>query len=315
MTLSSSSSPTNKADSTKSVTSTPNGVTGKGNVNADKFNVPLEQAAELWTVSVSESNYLERLAGVPFLDSTSKDHYVDTVECVVCRKGGMGLQLLELAGGREQDDLGIVIVEEVSGNAQQAGVVPGDSLASITLRSQVQVRTNNALTTQERVETLVCECRNFDTTMGLLTSLPAQVESVTLTLKRLRRWPKVQVVVEYPPIQCSNPKDNTVEMELFAGENLRQALLNRGIVMEDTKLTRKCDFCGGKCTVKIDVGMDLLSPMSSTESKIMKNNPKCRVSCKTIVGQDMQEGVLRLKVNLGEWTDKDKKEASIFFSR
>jgi hypothetical protein len=58
--------------------------------------------------------------------------HVDTVECVVSRKGGMGLQLLELAGGREQDDLGIVIVivivivEEFSGYAQQAGIVPGD---------------------------------------------------------------------------------------------------------------------------------------------------------------------------------------------
>ena len=126
---------------------------------------------------------------------------------------------------------------------------------------------------------------------------------------------EMALVVEYPPIQCANPQDNTEQMELFAGENLRQALLNRGIVMEDTKLSRKCDFCGGKCTVKIDMGMELLSPLSTTEAKIMAKNPKCRVSCKTTVGHDMKEGVLRLKVNLGEWTEKDKRNASIFASR
>ncbi|CAB9518693.1 Ferredoxin [Seminavis robusta] len=293
------------------------GTTSGGAVDPNEFNVSLEQAAALWTVSVSETTFLERQAGIPFMDSKSKDHYVDTIELSVSRQGGMGLELLELAGGREQDDLGIVIVEGVNGNAQQAGVIPGDSIAAIT------IVTNNgdadessaSLSSSESVENLACECRNFDTTMGLLTSLPAEAESVVLTIKRLRRWPKVQVVVEYPPIQCANPKENTEEVELFAGENLRQALLNRGIVFEDSKLTRKCDFCGGKCTIKVDLGMELLNPMSLTEEKLMKNNPKCRLGCKTIVAQDMQEGVLRLKVNLGEWTDKDKRDANVFFSR
>jgi Na+-transporting NADH:ubiquinone oxidoreductase subunit NqrF len=149
----------------------------------------------------------------------------------------------------------------------------------------------------------------------------------------------VQVVVEYPPVQCADGADNKEILELFAGENLRRALLNRGIVMEDGK-AGKCDFCGGKCTVKIDMGMPLMNPMSTTEEKIMKNNPKCRVSllcrnfadqiihfpfvhsqmhpkisCKTVVGYNMQEGNVRLKVNLNEWTAEDKKESSPFFSR
>jgi hypothetical protein len=58
-----------------------------------------------------------------------------------------------------------------------------------------------------------------------------------------------------------------------------------------------------------------LSPMSTTEQKIMARNPKCRISCKTVVGYNMQEGNLRLKVNLNAWTTKDKKDANPFLSR
>ena len=131
---------------------------------------------------------------------------------------------------------------------------------------------------EETQQILDCECRDFDTTLELLTSLPPvdDCESIVLNLKRLRRWPKIQVVVEYPPVQVADGVDNTERLELVAGENLRRALLNRGIVMEDARAP-KCDFCGGKCSVKVDVGMPLLSPMSTTEEKLMKNNPKCRV--------------------------------------
>ena len=78
--------------------------------------------------------------------------------------------------------------------------------------------------------------------------------------------------------------DNKEELELFAGENLRRALLNRGIVFEDP-LAPKCDFCGGKCTVSIQKGMALLSAKGSTESKIMAKNPTCRVSSRRGVVQ------------------------------
>ena len=196
----------------------------------------------------------------------------------------MGLELLELAGGRDTDDYGITIVSGVSGNAKQAGVVPGDAIASIQIRMTQQQDTESnpppdngiAMSSTESVQVFPCECKNFDTTMGLLASLPADVPAVMLNLKRLRRWPKLQVVVEYPPIQCATGSDNTETIELVAGENLKRALQNRGIVLEDRD-ARKCDFCGGKCTVQVDQGMPLLSPMSMTEEKIMKQNPKCRV--------------------------------------
>ena len=47
--------------------------------------------------------------------------------------------------------------------------------------------------------------------------------------------------------------------------------------------------------------MHLLSPMSTTEEKIMKRNPDLRLSCKTTVGHNMQEGELTVRVNVRQW--------------
>jgi hypothetical protein len=55
------------------------------------------------------------------------------------------------------------------------------------------------------------------------------------------------------------------------------------------------------------MGMQLMNPMGLTEEKLMKLNPKCRLSCKTVVGYNMQEGNVRLRINLNEWKPDDKK--------
>uniref|UniRef100_A0A7S1BHD7 PDZ domain-containing protein n=1 Tax=Corethron hystrix TaxID=216773 RepID=A0A7S1BHD7_9STRA len=278
-------------------------------VDPDVYNVDIAKAAELWTVSVSADPSADRAAGVPYLDSKSKDYFVDDVALTVSRAGGMGMELLELAGGRE-DGLGLVIVEAVGGNAAAAGVIPGDAIAGV----EVRTTSGRGVEVVEEMASYGCECRDFDATMGVLTSLPSEAEEVVLRVKRIRRWPKVEVVVEYPPVQCAEGADNTEKIELFAGENLRRGLLNRGIVMEDRD-AKICDFCGGKCTVKLDMGMALTNPMGSTETKLMKYNPKCRLSCKTVVGHNMQEGIIRLKVNLNEWKPDDVKATNPFFSR
>ena len=79
--------------------------------------------------------------------------------------------------------------------------------------------------------------------------------------------------------------------------------------MPDTQLLEfvdpdapKCDYCGNKCNVSVGrAGMHLLSPMSTTEEKIMKRNPDLRLSCKTTVGHNMQEGELTVRVNVRQW--------------
>jgi ferredoxin len=280
-------------------------------VDENVYNVDAEAAADIWTVSVSPDDRLDRAAGVPFLDSKSKNHYVDDVRVVVRRDGGMGIELLELAGGRD-DDYGLTIVSGVSGNAEKAGIIAGDSITSV----EIQKVTMSSGGSNESREMFDCECKNFDTTISLLGSFPPEIESIVLNLKRIRRWPKINVVVEYPPIQCAEGVSNKETVELFAGENLKRALQNRGIIFEDRD-AGKCDFCGGKCTVAIDMGMQLMNPMGITEEKLMKRNPKCRLSCKTVVGYNMQEGDVRLRINLNEWTADDKKSESRnpFFSK
>lgn len=273
-------------------------------VDENVYNIDAETAADLWTVSVSAENRLDREAGTPFLDSKSKDYYVDDVRVVVSRDGGMGIELLELAGGRD-DDYGLTVVSGVSGNAEKAGIIAGDSIAAVTVK-KVSAISKGSTSVEESREMFDCECKNFDATIGLLGSFPPEIESLTLTLKRIRRWPKIKVVVEYPPIQCADGVDNTETVELFAGENLKRALQTRGIVFEDRD-AGKCDFCGGKCNVSIDTGMQLMNPIGLTEEKLMKNNPKVRLSCKTVVGYNMQEGNVRLRINLNEWKPDEKK--------
>jgi hypothetical protein len=248
-------------------------------VDPDVYNINLDNAAKIWKASVSPDNTNMREAGIPYLDVNSKDYFVDDVNVVVSRKnGGMGMELLELAGGRD-DGFGITIVTAVSGNAQAAGVLPGDSIASMAVTNISASMKEN--TVQETIKVAGCECLDFDRTMDVLANFPGNAEEVTLSLKRIRRWPKVQVTVEYPPSQCAEGVDNVRDIELFAGENLKRALQNRGIVFDDPRAP-KCDFCGGKCTVSVSRGMKVLSPIGLTESKLMARNPTCRVSTRTV---------------------------------
>ena len=61
----------------------------------------------------------------------------------------------------------------------------------------------------------------------------------------------------------------------------------------------------------------LMNPMGLTEEKLMKKNPKCRLSCKTVIGYNMQEGDVRLRINLNEWKPDNKKAGfnNPFFSK
>lgn len=270
----------------------------------NKYNIPLSEAADLWTCSVQESNNADRLAGVPYVDSKSKDYFVDDILSVeVSRDGGLGIELLELAGGRD-DGVGVTIVSAVTegGNAQRAGLIPGDSIAGITvLDASGRAAGAGGVAEETRSRSCDVEARDFDGTIGALGGFPGEgADRVYLDVKRIRRWPKVRVQVVYPASQCAEGFDPVKDLELFAGENLKAALQNRGIVLSDPAGAR-CDFCGSKaCYVSVFKGKELLNPMGVTEEKLMENNQNCRLSCKTIVGYNMQEGELKLKVNLSQ---------------
>lgn len=221
----------------------------------------------------------------------------------VSRDGGLGMELLELAGGRD-DGIGVTIISAVieGGNAEKAGIIAGDSIARITVNNEKEMSSSIGLVEETKSRVCNCEARDFDNTIDALANFPGDdADRLYLDVKRIRRWPKVQVQVEYPASQCAEGFDPIKNLEFFAGENLKAALQNRGIVLSDPRGAR-CDFCGSKaCYVSIFKGKHLLNPMGVTEEKLMERNQNCRLSCKTTVGHNMQEGDLKLKVNLSQW--------------
>jgi len=288
----------------------PRRVSDNQTVNPNVYNIPLNEAAELWTASVQESNNADRQAGAPYLNSKSKDYFVDDVSSVkVSRVGGLGMELLELAGGRD-DGIGITIIQGVAkgGNAEKAGIIPGDSIAAVTVYDSASASSDGnggnfgGLVEETNSRVRGCECKDFDNTIDALASFPGDdADELYLDIKRIRRWPKVKVQVEYPPSQCAEGFNPVKQLEFFAGENLKRALQNRGIVLDDPAAP-KCDFCvSNACYVNIYKGKAILNPMGRTEEKLMERNPNVRLSCKTTVGYNMQEGDLKLKVNLSQW--------------
>lgn len=280
-------------------------------VDMNKYNLPLEEVANEWTANVvAESSMRE--AGIYLGAKNDKSVYVDTVAVGIPRRvgEGLGIQLLEIAGGRE-DGLGITVVDGIVEGSCSDGteVRVGDSIAAISLRKTKKGSGSDGLSDLEQVDSIASECFGYDKTVEALLSLPPpedEGEVIVLTLKRLRRKPKVMVKLQYPPQE--NEPDTTIE--LFAGENLRRAMLVRGVKLNDA-LSLRFDSggtgnCGADgtcatCVVGVLQGDDLLSPKGLQEEQILKKNPRWRMACKTVVGYGQQEGDMTIRVNPRQW--------------
>ena len=278
--------------------------TGPVQVDMNQYNLGLEASAEEWTARLSAANAMQE-AGAYLDAKNGKTVMVDTLRIVVPRipGQGLGLELLELAGGRS-DGLGITIISGLveSGCADGTGLVPGDSLSKLAVRDA----DGNEIAAES------VECFGYDKTVEAIGSLPPpeQGPSLVLTVKRLRRKPKVQMTFKYPAHQ----QEDDITLELFAGENLRRAMLTRGIKLNDP-LARRFDSggsgdCGADgtcatCTVDVEQGLNLLSPPTMTESQIFKRKPESwRMACRAIVGYGMQEGEMVLRVNPRQWDNE-----------
>jgi len=281
-------------------------------VDMNKYNLPLEAIADEWTANVvAESSMIE--AGIYLGAKNSKEILVDTITVGIPRRvgEGLGIQLVEIAGGRE-DGLGIVVVDGVveGGCADGTEVRAGDSITAITLRKTKEGSGSGGLSDIEIVDSIATECFGYDKTVEALLSLPPPEsdgsELIVLTLKRLRRKPKVTIKLQFPPQQ--NEPDTIIE--LFAGENLRRAMLVRGVKLNDplsnrfdTGGTGNCGADGTCATCVVDVrqGDDLLSPKGQQEKQILEKNPRWRMACKTVVGFGQQEGGMTIRVNPRQW--------------
>mmetsp|Transcript_16198 Transcript_16198/g.46540 ORF Transcript_16198/g.46540 Transcript_16198/m.46540 type:complete len:366 (-) Transcript_16198:162-1259(-) len=256
----------------------------------------------------------ERIA----LGCNGPSFFVDTLLVPIRRKAGegLGIELQEIAGGRE-DGLGItVIMGLVEGGCAErcAGDVirAGDSIGSITVKQTLQSTGNMS---EEETYVAVTECLGYDATVDAILGLPqpsekggeSEVEQeLMLSIKRVREKPRVKVNLRYPPSQ--NEPDSTID--LYAGENLRLAMLVRGVKLNDPLAKRFDTKSGGNCgagglcrtcAVSVLRGGEVLNPQKISEKQMLEDNPRWRLACKAFVGYGMQEGEITLQVNPRQW--------------
>jgi len=287
--------------------------TGASRVDLNKYNLAnLEEIEQQWTAKLVQK--VGQLDPVAVLGAkNAQELFVDTLQVSFPRRrGGLGLELLELAGGRE-DGLGITVISGIveGGSAsvtEENEIMVGDSIAQVSIVRQERRGSTSDLEEELVVQT---ECLNWDATVAAIQSLPPPAdgdvdEYYALTLKRLRRKPKVKVKLQYPPSQ--NEPD--VELELFAGENLRHGMLVRGVKLNDPLAKRFDTKNGGNCgagglcrtcSVAVQSGSDLLNPQRLAEKQMLADNPRWRLACKAIVGHGMQEGDMTIRVNPRQW--------------
>ena len=290
---------------------------GLASVDMNEYNLPIERVVEEWTAKmVAKSANTE--GGVKLFARNDREILVDTVQATFSRTpgSGLGVMLQEIAGGRE-DSIGITLVSGVveDGPAANSGILPGDSIVKVTVVAKQQ-EMGSGLADVETQYSVSTECLGYDAAVAAILSLPppqTEDETIVVSVKRLRRKPKVQVKLQYPPSQ--NEPDTT--LEVFSGEVLRQAMLVRGVKLNDPLAKRFDDKgvgnCGASglcttCAVSVLQGGELLNPMRNQERQMMASNPRWRLACKAVVGFGMQEGNMTIRVNPRQWSDFVERE-------
>jgi len=285
--------------------------TGPALVDMNMYNLPLDQIEVEWTANMVQKT-AENEAGVYLGAKNDLEIFVDTVVVTFARKGTLGIELTELAGGRG-DGLGITLVTGLvpGGSAEGEDILPGDSIAEVSVtRAKQQIVEDSTLEENQQQWSVRTECLSYDAMVDAILSLPPVAEGFedfyTLSIKRLRRRPKVSVTLEYPPEQ--NEPDATIEM--FAGENLRQGMLTRGVKLNDPLAKRFDTKNGGNCgagglcrtcAVSLLDGADLLNPQRVAEKQMLQDTPRWRLACKAVVGFGMKEGNMKVRVNPRQW--------------
>lgn len=309
--------------------------TGPAQVDLNVYNLPggMEEICQEWTLNLVQK-VTEQQAKVK-LAAKSMENYVDTVVVTFPRNvesgGGLGLDLIELIS-REEDGLGITVIKGfVDGGSALLGtaegdILPGDSIAEVAIvRRRVQRSTGSdqpntdfEIGIDETLEEFTAKTQglSYDATVTVLQALPPPLSPTNkqeedffrLTLKRIRRKPKVKVNLQFPP----QDEQEDVSIELFAGEQLRYGMLVRGVPLNDplakrfdTKSSGNCG-AGGLCrTCAVSITSSstpgLLNPQRVAEKQMLQDNPRWRLSCKAIVGYGMKEGEITVRVNPRQW--------------
>lgn len=286
---------------------------GSGPVQVDlnQYNLPLDRIEEEWECHMyaTTGKSAEEGSGVR-LQCKSNDVFVDTVTVKFPRQqASLGLELLELAGGRK-DGLGITVVNGIveGGPAEGCDIQIGDSISQVSVLQSKSMSETKGLVDVEQVFSVPTEALDYDATVKALHTLPPlqDGQEIQLKLRRLRRRPVVTINLQFPPSQ--NEPDATIQ--LFAGENLRQGMLVRGVKLNDALAKRFDTKNGGNCgagglcrtcAVSVSRGQELLNPQRIAEQQMLQDAPRWRLACKAIVGYGMTEGEISLRVSPNQW--------------
>ncbi|KAL7566752.1 hypothetical protein ACA910_017800 [Epithemia clementina (nom. ined.)] len=287
-------------------------------VDLNQYNLDsIDRIAMEWTANLRQKT-AEKEVKVMLGVRNQTEYFVDNVEVQFPRRKGegLGIELVEIAGGRE-DGLGITLVSGLveGGPTQGLDILPGDSISKITLlrrsrrtRTADKARESKAFLEEfQEAIPVRTECLGFDATVQAILSLPEYndeqfEDTLAISLKRIRRKPRVHVKLQYPPSQ--KEKDTTIE--LFAGENLRMGMLIRGVKLNDPLAKRFDTKNGGNCgagglcrtcAVSVLTGGELLNPQRLAEKQMLQDSPRWRLACKAIVGYGMKEGEMTIRVN------------------
>ena len=317
-----------------------------------KYNLQPEIINNAWSAQVvtktakstnnnarDQSNILGKVStDVQLIPKNPNEHFVGNVRIEIpipLGAPGLGIELLEIEGGRT-DGLGIVIVNGLvtGGNAERAVeqskqlngpsqegeiIMKGDTIVSADL---ILERTNGLGNID--VTSIKTECMNYESTVEALVGMLGAITDdekknikdnakVMLTLKRIRRRPKIQVTLHYPPSQDLPSETLTLQ----PGDNLRMVMLQRGIKLNDP-IAQRYDGkaanggnCGGgalcrTCAVSVLRGGEFMSPPKESETKMMDGtmlggSVRGRLACKSWVGYGMKEGEIVIQVNPRQW--------------
>jgi ferredoxin len=281
----------------------------------NEYNLPLSTIEKEWTANLVQKS-TESGGRVQLRPKSVQSIYVDTIVATFPRQpsggGGLGIELAELAGGRT-DGIGITIVTGLveGGSAEASGLIPGDSVAAVAVvRRKKQVEGGSGLAEIQNEWSVSTECLAYEDTVEAIQTLPPPKDGFedmySVTVRRLRRRPKVTVRLQYPPGQ--NEQDEVIEM--YAGENLRQGMLVRGVKLNDPLAkrfdTKQGGNCGAgglcrTCSVVVSSGDNVLNPQRPAEKQMLSDSPRWRLACKAIVGYGMREGEMTIKVNPRQW--------------
>lgn len=202
------------------------------------------------------------------------DYVVDELEFTIIKNPGLGIQLTEVAENAD-DNVGIVVVSGVIADSPAADspLKPGDVLSSV---SGIDV-----------------QAKTYDSLLSVLSRVGPVVP---IKAKRLSKRFKARLEIYY-----ANDESPPLTDTIYANENLRRALLARGVNVNDPALGPSCagDFSCNVCGIDIIDGSQILTEATAPERANLKSTPTWRLACQADVkdldpSQDVP--VLRLRL-------------------